>query len=401
MGKFFVIAYLAISNVVWFYTFNLGGLKMVLLVFILLTHLNIFTRLSNYRYKGLFLLYILSILLSLYLHPPYDRNIFYFIFGFIENYIFLTLGYNYAKLGLADNKFFTYILIAIVPLCMLIITNFLVGQPDWHSPAALAYYEEKLFEGFDASIAPLYSTGFGIARTGWGNSLCQFIPLILLINSKSLKSKLRKYFIFLLVCGSVVLSQSRGGMLCMLSIFALYSFNTIKKTTTRFYILSLLLLVAGILNLYWDQLSAFLRLSGSDDLTTGRYEQYEMLPYILQNTDWTGFGLDNILLIFNRLGLGDTLHNTYLRLSIELGLAFACCFIVWLKITSKNAIKALRSTDPLIRTLSLIIISGFISGFFEPQAVWGATNWYCIWWFSIGFIINKNLSAPPIQILNY
>lgn len=45
-----------------------------------------------------------------------------------------------------------------------------------------------------------------------------------------------------------------------------------------------------------------------------------------------------------------------------------------------------------IKVLSLVIVSGLITCIFEPQGVFGAINWYCIWWFFLKF------STPIIYI---
>ena len=128
-------------------------------------------------------------------------------------------------------------------------------------------------------------------------------------------------------------------------------------------------------------------------MTTGRGEQYLLLLNVLGLFDFWGLGVNALSVLFENMGSIYTLHNTYLRLLFELGVPFFICFITLLYYVFKSIPlfqKFSNSTSTNYKILSLILISGLISGLFEPQAVFGSVNWYCIWWFSFGVLYYRS-----------
>lgn len=397
MDKFFLILYLSICNVVWFYNYTLGNIKIVLVFLLILFNIKNFFNPRNYIYFPLFVCLIVSVLISLYFHGP-ARDSLFIIYGFVENYIFLVLGYSYAQKELIDSKFAKNITTIIIFLSLIIICNFFTGNPSWYSPEAILHYDELLSLGISSeTIAPLYSTGFGIARTGWANSLCQFVPLVLMWSSFNLIGKTKKAISLIILVFCIFISQSRGGMLSATIMLSIYFYHLTYGKIKRGIVIAITLLIIIVVSYYWDSISILLRMADTDDYTTGRYEQYLYIPYLLQRMDWAGLGFGNISVIFDYLGLESTLHNTYIRLCLELGYCFTVVFICYVFIVLKNVYRSFRQGILNSKIASLIIIGGLVSGLLEPQAVWGTVSWYSIWWFFLGYIVFNNKSQHIIS----
>lgn len=392
-----LLLFLALGNVSWFAGFSLGILKACLLILIFLFHGSIFFRKSTYVYKEIFLFIILLITITI-LTTPNNTDIFNTYYGFFENYCFLVLGYYYAKNGLISISFVKKLVYLILPFCLLSISNFLFNTPEWHAPKVLARYDELIEQFHYIELTPLYVSGFGLGRTGWSVTLCQFLPLciVFFIDKNNIKKTSITYFIIIFV--TIAITGSRGGLLSA-SILSLIIISKSQIKRKGIILSSLLIIIISFLIIYGDSLSLFYRLDRAD-ITTGRSEQYIYIPEMVKQAGFFGVGTNGTYALLSKHGVEEALHNTYFKLMIEYGWIFG--LLIWYivlntayrigKVMLKNRLKS------IIVISSLVILCGFIAATTEPGAIFGSRGWWVLWWFFFGVfsynykIMIKNIS---------
>ena len=186
---------------------------MALMVVVL--NVNMFLNPRNYIGLFCFLAFVHFLILTTANSQGTSGDKIYWLYGFVENYFFLMLGYScFVRV---DNV--GRMLKAVIPFTVffgvLIIGNFLIGIPHWVSPIAKAAYTSVVSGGYiGAEMAPMYSTGFGIARTGWATTLCSYLSLTLLFIS----NKRMFYPAYIVIALTAILSALRGGLFLTLLI---------------------------------------------------------------------------------------------------------------------------------------------------------------------------------------
>lgn len=104
-----------------------------------------------------------------------------------------------------------------------------------------------------------------------------------------------------------------------------------------------------------------------------------------------GLGIHGTFYFLKSQGIHYDLHNTYMRVLCEYGMFVGLTMIglsIWLL---KTIIKDIKNEKNLkLLSLPLVLLSGILSGLWEPQAVFGTVNWWCLWWFVLGgYIASK------------
>lgn len=391
LNTYIITLFLALGNIVWFANFTLGTVKIVLMILIVILNINVFLNPRNY--VGFFWFLILTpflIFTAVNSHGTVNDKI-YWLYGFAENYLFLMLGYSCFVRGEDVGRMLKMIVPLTVFFCVLIIGNFIWGVPHWVSPIAKAAYTSAVNNGYiGAELAPMYSTGLGIARTGWATTLCSYLPLThFFINNKRLF-----YPAYVIIALTAILSASRGGLFLTLFIttilFVKSSNGGAFKTISILSIATLFLLTMP----YITDIEHFLRLpigGGNLDFSTGRTSQYEHIPDMLREGGLFGLGIHGTFYFLKSQGIHYDLHNTYMRVLCEYGMFVGLTMIglsIWLL---KTIIKDIKNEKNLkLLSLPLVLLSGILSGLWEPQAVFGTVNWWCLWWFVLGgYIASK------------
>lgn len=182
---------------------------------------------------------------------------------------------------------------------------------------------------------------------------------------------------------AVVATQSRGGLLGVLSASGIFALRYIKSK-------SLLLLLAGVASLFLylasgisDRSSGGAAEDGIDASAMGRLYAWEAAFRMALDNPLTGVGLDNFY--FNYYfysshwdGLNHAVHSTWFGVLAETGilglLVFVCCIISLLK-TARHTIKRIETNPDLfaapVRILAYAVYAGLVgtivSGTFLTQ----------------------------------
>lgn len=407
MGKFkqnLLILYLALSNIVWFYNFTLGTIKEVLFVAIfILFIIDVMKYKGIFKYLSIYLFFTIIILLDYFLLPhSKSYNLLYNLFGIFENFFLFSIGLVFSSKEIAyDDSLFKKIIYILIPFLLIVALNFFTGVPDWHSPLYLEHNKELQEAGnFDGVLLPLYSSGFGMARTGWATTLCQFLPLGLVLMNK--KFKIGTFFL-ILISFCIIISGSRGGLFSMLIILLLAFIKNTKKEKYVYLLLGIFAVLVVIMFTSWDYIAKLLRLTGSTDFSSGRLSQYLIVPEMISESKLHGLGLGKVYDFMRNYGYVNTLHNVYLRLPIECGIIFTIGFYILVFYVIKILVKTYKKGNGELYVLSLVLLSSLLSGLTEPQSCFGTVNWWSFWWFVFGALVDsfKNNRAIFLNHNNY
>ncbi len=123
---------------------------------------------------------------------------------------------------------------------------------------------------------------------------------------------------------------------------------------------------------------------------------------MIRESGFFGLGIHGTYQFLKSQGIHYDLHNTYLRVLCECGVLVGLTMIglaVWLLKTIYKDIK--NETNLKSLTLPLLLLSGIMSGLWEPQAVFGSVNWWCLWWFALGVYIALKRCNPPDSLNGY
>lgn len=404
-GTYLLTACLALANIVWFATFTLGMIKMILIVLMILMNIGLLVNYKNYYGLVIFILiFTILIFVATCSSQQSSNDNIYWLYGFLENYLFLTLGYSYYRNGKKVSMVFQSIIPFTCFFCLLIVLNFITGYPDWVSPIAQESYDNAFYGGYiNAEISPMFSTGFGIARTGWATSLSSYLPLtLLLINNKKI------FFpTYILIAATVIISASRGGLLTVVIISFISFLKSNMMAAKKILSFTVIVLIAiAILALSdFDTITTFLRLSvdNGEDFSSGRTSQYALIPQMVRDAGFSGLGIHGTKDYLSKYGLYWDLHNTYFRTLCECGwIVGLFVFIASIKlfILIIKDIEQCHNLSGLC--LPLILISGLLAGLWEPQAVFGSVNWWSLWWFALGvYLAQKDCTSNANAYLSY
>ena len=312
--------------------------------------------------------------------------------GIFDNYLFFILGYTFFQEGLIQSKFLTIVTFVISIFCLLTISNYIFNIPNWISPIEQLRVELLSSQNVEVDEIPLFSSGFGLGRTGWGHTIVLFLPICLLGIYKKKKYSL---IYFLCVLGSIIVCGSRGALFIALLLLLLFLHRISRKNGTRqiviFFCLFFLVFVVLFTSSWWI---THFRLD-ANDLTTGREEQYSYIGTMLQDMPFWGLGVGGTHEFLNKYGISHDLHNTYVRIFLEYGVVVGFSLLLFAIYSFKRVLGEflLHNKCDLKFCSALIVLSGLISAMIEPSAVFGARAWYVVWWFFLGVLYNKNNQA--------
>lgn len=102
-----------------------------------------------------------------------------------------------------------------------------------------------------------------------------------------------------------------------------------------------------------------------------------------------GLGIHGTHFFLQSHGIDYDLHNTYMRMLCECGILVGCVFIVLsIKLLKSIWLDIKRAKDLKDLCFPLILLSGLLSGLWEPQVAVGTVNWWSLWWFILGTYIS-------------
>lgn len=384
--------YLALGSIVWFANFTLGSFKAILLILIILLHLPLFSKKSAYVNLTLFIFFItlVSISFQLKTNDNYLTSKFSLYYTYFLNYFFYLLGYYYCRHNLIGRVSFRKIVYTVFPLCLLTIVNLFFNFPDWHAPNVIEHFDKMESLGYQAELTQLYSSGFGLGRTGWATSLLQYLPLCLFFSFQEKNNRMFGYISFIIILFSIMISGSRGGFFYAILLTILIIIKT-KSSRKVFLIFILLTLLFSILLNSLDFIS-FYRLD-SGDVTSGRGLQYLLIPEMVSQAGLFGLGIDGSYLFSRNYLIEHALHNVYARLLIDYGWILGGGLIIMIIIIFFRTLKILffipYKGNEVLYIATFVIIGGLLAGITEPGAIFEARSWWVIWWFELGIFSYK------------
>lgn len=270
---------------------------------------------------------------------------------------------RFSKLG--NLPFYIFIII-----CLWIILSKFVPQLDFKNSLKLDYTFEEI---------KLSSTAFSIARTSWGLSIFLLSMFYYYLEHNEFKKKILIILPFL----TVLFISARGGMLYFFTaivVFILFSrFGFYKKIV--FISLLFISSVFVFLNFGSD-----LRLSDVDDISNGRFEQYQYFSLIFSQNYSSGTYSTGTYDLRDYGLYVSNIHNSFLNLLAKYGLVGSAPILILL-ITSLY--KIYKSFYRGYTSLYLIIIGGLTACFLEPDSIFSYGYHVLIFWFCLGFLSAK------------
>lgn len=382
--------YIALGPISWMSGMAVGPIKRVLLFLCLL--LNIRFIISHKKS----VVSLIVVMISLYITMKANAQIFddytNLFWGIIENFIVFLVGYNFAFSKFQDKGFLYVLLMPVSIACLMTISNFLTGIPNWYAPSQYSI-AESIQANQNFVMKSLYETGFSWGRNGWGNSLALYLPLCFILRNYTKKIW---YYIYIVILISILLSGTRNGLLSsLITLFFYLKYKNVFASSKMIPALFAAGLVGLIVVSNSDFLVQILRLD-VEDVSAGRIEQYQMIPILLTKMGFWGIGQGesaNLMLLL--IGEYHQLHNTYFNILVEFGYIL---FFVVLGITIraiKIVIKSFKLRDERFFILSLVLLSGLSSAMFEPRMVFGNLGGCCMWWFAFGLLC-RNLNESSV-----
>ena len=223
---------LALGGVVWFANFSIGLYKIALSIILLILCFDYILKPKIKQSKYLLLLFFATIISNIITTVSNADYNYLTLFAMVEHLILFIIGYHFARNNLITNKFIFSIILIIGTISSLTVTNYFIGIPNWISPIENLRIEELAEQNITLDAINLYSSGFGLGRTGWSTTLSLFIPLCLICIERQYMPKISKLLLCILL-SSIIVSGSRGGMLSACTILLIYNFHYYKKGVSK------------------------------------------------------------------------------------------------------------------------------------------------------------------------
>lgn len=242
----------------------------------------------------------------------------------------------------------------------------------------------------------LFQTGFGGSRTGWAPSIALYLPW--LYSLKLLPATITLLVLVAMV-GNQISVAGRAGLLASFIPFGLWGWLSRRW---KIFFISLIGLSIGII--YAIINAEALRLSsgrmsgadGLDELSSGRWEQYEVAIRAIMESPLTGYGIGPLYYD----GTYWTVHNIILRFAIEGGVIYAMLVIAILLLPIIKISQRIggRNISGSILAAGLTIISGLINSMFEPEGMFGTFNQVCFWWVCYAICVSSGFRGTDLDV---
>lgn len=126
----------------------------------------------------------------------------------------------------------------------------------------------------------------------------------------------------------------------------------------------------------------------------GRFEAWNVGWDLLRQKPWTGYGFGTEDILFEQFGVrflkhgGAMVHNSYLGLSLQIGILGAGVFFSWMFITAIKGIRScLKIRDPLLSALVGTLVAGLIISLTESWLYSAGNSQSLPFWVSFGILV--------------
>lgn len=220
------------------------------------------------------------------------------------------------------------------------------------------------------------STGLGGSRTGWGPSVAMYFPWVF---GGYAIGGVASWLIGFAIAANVILIAGRTGMLAAFVPFLVWGF--VNKNFRSFLTVSV---ASAVVVLYAMENLDAMRLgvggigsrSALDDLSTGRIEQYAAALSAIMENPLFGYGTGELWYA----GQSWYVHNTILRLAVEGGVPYALVVVGMFVLALRRGWRQAKRGSRLGFAALLTILSGIVTSFFEPGAMFGPFHMAAFWW---------------------
>lgn len=353
----------------WFPFFSpsiVSNFRSAILIFILLLALFIFSK-SFINIKFYILINTVCIYLLLYeLTTKGDGS---YVIISVAILFFYFLGYYFSKIELVALKKPAFYLLLILSVWVSLSSFF--NQLD---------FRNLLFLDYEYAEVSLNSTGFSLARTSWGLSIFLLSMYFFHIEKK----RSNKFLIFIIPFISTMTTATRGGMLYFaIAAFFIILNSSYLKTLSKIFLISILLIsTTSIMYFLGDNL----RITGVEDISTGRFEQYNLFSRVMKEHWLFGTYSEGFYSLIPYGSSVNSFHNSFLNILLKFGIIGAFPIYLLLIISLVNII---RSFEKTYISLYMLILGGLISTQLEPDSIFSYGYHIFIFWFFLGYLANS------------
>lgn len=378
--------YIALTPVFWFWVIPTGvmiPLKLGLLVFIIFYY----TILKKTKIKKKYLYFLVFFTLTVI--PSIIRTT---ISGWLYKYFFflliiLTVGafYNFFKSKTIDEiiRFLKFPSLFVAGICLITISNYLFGVPDWREAAANEAYPVYL-----------YQTGFSATRTSWTPAISLFFisNLYFFFHEKKTKYKV----LFLLAAVAILMSQifSGGRTGLLISVVAIMYYIFIKVNAkiliitflaTLFIIIPQFEVIIKTARLEHIDFTSFKTLN---EFSTGRLIQMVWgIDKFFQEYNFligAGFDLEDSVYLSKKYGEVE-IHNFWINMAVRGGILMLLFYLLFALYYILKSISVYRK-EKKAEIFMLIIICGLTGTLIEPALILGKVQTTIVWWIAVAAI---------------
>lgn len=361
---YFISIFFIIANLYWFPFVSsqlISDFKIIMLSGIVVLYLIFFFMKKNY-YNNDDIFIIFCLIIAIFYNLISSVNDLKYIIMFTSFVIFYFFGKSMSFLYLSNK--------------VLLLTSILFLWVFLSLFFPTLNYKNQLWLDYEFSEVMLSSSGFSIARTSWGIGVA-LLTLYLLNFARSSKFK-KLLFVSAFLC--VLSTGSRGGMIyfCL----ALCVFITMWEVSWRSKFLTFLVTLGLFLTIF-IYFGKYLRLSGVEDITTGRSSQYVYFLELFKNNylfgyySSGGYSLTNYGFEYNQI------HNAWLNFILNYGLIGFSPLFLFLFISLR---KVIINFEKINYNLYLVLLCGLFSTLLEPDTIFSNGYHVLIFWFTLGFL---------------
>lgn len=246
-------------------------------------------------------------------------------------------------------------------------------------------YSRELSNGMYQEI-PLFISGWGFGSTQWSTCLSIFVSAHFIAFDERDKRK-RLFLGIIIVVTTQMMCGGRGGILASIITLSLFLFFRTKN--------KLLFVIYGLLTtviLFWisSTYADHFRLN-REHLSQERELQWTVLFIILSKLPLKGFGFYGGDLAMEQFGIL-AFHDSLLRCLLGFGIAGLYVDSIIVYITSKSIFILNRNNLEYYLPYSLLLISGFICTFTEPNPIVSSFYWIP-WWYIAGLLSKDSIPS--------